>query len=309
MEYEVYYDIVPSADETTAYSQRLSGDISEREWDVVRKTCRRHGVNFVMVADFPGLYDRGEEFEIIFFTEYADYSADEHPVGKDMADELADCINEIDCRTSLRFETKTEDWGGGNVNRYYNKIKWVSYEELLVIVSERPGLRSVVRREYGNCPFNSDCDNYVMVRCKNAKRSLEDKRYLASRFDKIYADVVRLTYSGSSGMVCRLAKPDMHLLSRFAPLGGIAFCMRMDFICGPGDFCMYVFQYLSGIMFTLLVDGSGRGHCKDGMYAILMLNLHLDGELLMYSPDEVKKGVDERIAMYEERLQTNVKTD
>lgn len=311
MEYEVYYDIVPSADETTAYGQRMGSDISEREWDVVRKTCRRHGVIFVMVADYAETYDRSDEFEIVFFAEYEDYSTDAHgtvPDGKDRADELADCINEIDCRTSLRFETKTEDWGGGNVIRYYNKIKWVSYDELLGIVGEESG-RKVVRREYRNCPFNGDCDNYVMVRCKNVKASLDDRSDNVEKFEKRYAEVVRMTQSGSSGMLCRLAKPDAEELFRYAPLGGITFCRKICFMHVSGskdmNFCIYVFQYLSGIGFTLLVDVSGRGHCKDGMYAVLMLNLRLRCELLMYSPEEVKKGVEERIAMYEERLQIN----
>lgn len=313
MEYETYYDIVPSADETTAYGKRMGGDISEREWDVVRKTCRRYGVNFVMVADYAETYDRSDEFEIVFFTEYVDYITnppepvpDENctvPEEKDRVDELADCIHEIDCRTSLRFETKTEDWGSGKVIRYYNRIKWVSYEDLLGIVGEESGReRAVVRSEYGNCPFGSDCDNYVMARCKNVKASLDDKRYLASRFDKIYADVVRMTQSGSSGIICRMAKPDLRLLSRFAPLGGIAFCRMMYFICGPGsgtgDFYIYVFQYFTGAVITLLVDKSGRGHCKDGIYAVMMLNLRLEGELVMYSPNEVKKSVEERIGMY-----------
>lgn len=311
MEFKIDYDIVPSADETTSYGQRMRGDISEREWEVVRKTCRRHGVNFVMVADYANTYDRDDEFEIIFFTELADNSADVPgtvPDGKDGVDMLGDCIHEIDFRTSLRFETKTEDWGGGNVMLYYERIGWVPYDELLEIVGGGHG-RTVVRSEYGNCPFGSDCDNYVMARCKNVKASFDDKRYLASRFDKIYADVVRMTQSGSSGIICRLSKPDMHLLSRFAPLGGIAFGMRMDFKCGPGsdsgDFCIYVFQYFSGIMFTLLVDDSGLGHCKDGIYAALMLKLRLDGELFMYSPDEVKKNVEERIRMYAERQKIN----
>lgn len=311
MEFKIDYDIVPSADKTTSYGQRMRGDIPEREWDVVRKTCRRHGVNFVMVADYANTYDRSDKFEIVFFTELADFSADvlgTVPDGRDGVDELADCIHEIDCRTSLRFETKTEDWGGGNVMLYYERLGWVSYDELLGIVGGGPG-RRVVRSEYGNCPFSSECDNYVMARCRNVNASVVDMRYLASRFDETYANVVRMTQSGSSGIICRMAKPDMHLLSRFAPLGGIAFCRRIDFICGPGagtwDFCIYVFQYSSGTVFNLLVDKSGRGHCKKGLHAVQMLNLRLEGELAMYSADEVKKNVEERIGMYAVNRQIN----
>lgn len=289
------FDLMPSADRSL-HGSVIDREPSEREMHAVRRLCRMHGANYAVCKTGAS----GRMYKIVLIGVYHDGS---HLI-RSIAD-MARLVNGIDCRTSLFFHTADarKDRPQDTARKRYSSIKFATYDDVLSELGES----GMVSSEMGNCPMDRRYE-YMVASCSRFKTAIGAGLLMEDEFANIYEKCIRMIRTKGYDIVCRIAKPSRNQISKCAPVDGIVFCRKIDFICGPGsrvaDFCVYMLQYGCGDKAVVLIRSDwkccvnmfGEGVDITHLTIFMLIGDYMDGGRFgiagMMSPDECRSRME-----------------
>ena len=147
----VEYDINPSMDNKYRFATMFMDSVPETERLKIRKICRKYGVGVVMcrMDKTPGKVDEYTWFHVVLYiAEDVYYTEDgELDYRNDFNSEkyysLMNCINELDIRTCLAFNTKGD-------TSVYSDPDLVQYDSFANVIN------NPVIFDDENCPCDKD---------------------------------------------------------------------------------------------------------------------------------------------------------
>lgn len=289
------FEIMPSADRSL-HGSLIDREPCERDMLAVKRLCRMHGANYAVCKTGTSrcLY------KIVLICAYRGDSYQKRSI-----EDMARLVNDIDCKTSLFFKTENarKDRLQDAARKVYGNIEFATYDDVLTELDES----SVVASELGNCPMDRQYE-YMVVFCTRFKADMSAGCIMEDEFAKIYEKCIRTIRVKGYDIVCRIAKPLRNQISKCAPVDGITFCRKIDFVCGPeskvADFCVYMVQYGCGDKAVVLIGSDGK--CGVNMFeedmditnltVSLLLGDYMDGGCFgisgMMSPDECKLKIE-----------------
>lgn len=240
--------------------------VSSREADIVRKTCRKHGVHFLMCKefdtadDFGGDVDRRFHFHFMFFVGadgIVDKDSDERYV------RLMDCIHELDLRTGLMFDRETRN------RESYMDPSFMRGDNLQLFMHE-----PVIFSGFGGddaCmeSFDGLCRSgkyFMFVGCdqmKPAERRTEPvDAGIGSDIAEMYGRLVAVARNGHA--LCRFRRCPIEWLRTHVPMDGISGAGMFEFAhCrNVPDFSLAVVRYRDGARLAVLVRADGTVHME-----------------------------------------------
>lgn len=238
------FEIMPSADRSL-HGSLIDREPCERDMRAVRRLCRMHGANYAVCKT-------GESrcmYKIVLIGVYHDGT---HLI-RSIAD-MARLVNDIDRKTSLFFKTADarRDRLQDAARKRYSSIEFATYDHVLSELDKS----GVVSSEMGNCPMDRHYE-YMVAFCTRFKTVVSGGCVAEYEFARIYENCIRMIRAKGYDIVCRIAKPSINQISKCAPVDGIVFCRKIDFICGPeskvADFCVYMLQYRCGDKAVVLI--------------------------------------------------------
>lgn len=238
--------------------------VSSRDAAIVRKTCRKHGVHFLMCKEFDiaehGAGDADSRFHFVFFVSadgLVDKDRDERYV------RLMDCIHELDLRTGLMFDRETrnrESYMDPSLMRGTNL--WSLVHEP-VIFSEFDG------DDADKESFAELCRNekvFMAVECdqmKPVEQGTEPVNAgIGSDIAELYGRLV--TVARNCQAVCRIRRCTIEWLRMHVPLDGIGGACMFEFThcINVLDFSLAVVRYGDGLVLAVLVRADGTVHME-----------------------------------------------
>jgi len=231
--------------------------VSSRDAGIVRKTCRKHGVHFLMCKEFDtaehGTGDADSRFHFLFFVSadgVMDKDSDERYI------RLMDCIHELDLRTGLMFGRDTRN------RESYMDPSFMSGDNLQLFMHE-PVIFSGSGGDDALCRSGKDV---MVVKCdqmKPVERVTEPvDSGIGSDIAELYGRLV--TVARNCHAVCRIRRCTIEWLRMHVPLDGIGGACKFEFThCrNVPDFSMAVVRYGDGVGLAVLVRASGTVHME-----------------------------------------------
>lgn len=258
------YDIIASKWRIGSGRPIFRNSVSTREADIVRKTCRKHGVHFLMCKEFDtdehGTGDADSRFHFIFFV-----SAD-GLVNKDRDERyvrLMDCIHELDLRTGLMFDRETRN------RESYMDPSLMRGTNLLSLVHEPVIFSGFDGNDADKESFVELCRNekvFMAVECdqmKPVERGTDlVNAGIGSDIAELYGRLVRTARNCQA--VCRIRRCTLEWLRKHVPLNGIGGACMFEFThCrNVSDFSLVVVRYGDGVGLAVLVRDDGTVHIE-----------------------------------------------
>lgn len=251
------YDIIASKWRIGSGRPIFRNSISTREADIVRKTCRKHGVHFLMCKQFGkdehAPFDIDSRFHFLFFVSadgVMDKDSDERYI------RLMDCIHELDLRTGLMFVRDTRN------RESYMDPSFMSGDNLQLFRHE-PVIFSGSGGDDALCRSGKDV---MVVKCdqmKPVERVTEPVNAgIGSDISELYGRLV--TVARNCQAVCRIRRCTTEWLRTHVPLDGIGGACMFEFThCrNVPDFSLAVVRYGDGIGLAVLERASGTVHME-----------------------------------------------
>lgn len=291
----IAFDIMPSADRSL-HGSLIDREPCEKDMLAVRRLCRMHGANYAVC--------RTGTSRCLYKIVLVEACRGGSCLNRSVAD-MARLVNDIDRRTSLFFKTvdARRDRLQDAARKVYGCIEFATYDDVLSELEDS----GVVLSELGNCPMDKRCE-YTIAFCARFKTDVGAGCVAEDEFARIYEKFLRTIRVKGYDIVCRIAKPLRNQISKCAPVDGITFCRKIDFICGPeskvADFCVYMLQYGCGDKAVVLIGSDWK--CGVNMFeedmditnltVSLLLGDYMDGGCFgiagMMSPDECMAKIE-----------------
>ena len=238
--------------------------VSSRDAAIVRKTCRKHGVHFLMCKEFDssehGAGDVDSRFHFIFFVSsdgLVDKDRDERYV------RLMDCIHELDLRAGLMFDRETRN------RESYMDPSLMRGTNLWSLVHEPVIFSGFDGDDADKESFAELCRNekvFMAVVCdqmKPVERGTEPVNAgIGSDIAELYGRLVAVARNCQA--VCRIRRCTIAWLRMHVPLDGIGGACMFEFThCrNVPDFSLEVVRYADGAGLAVLVRADGTVHIE-----------------------------------------------
>lgn len=238
--------------------------VSSRDAAIVRKTCRKHGVHFLMCKEFDiaehGAGDADSRFHFVFFVSadgLVDKDRDERYV------RLMDCIHELDLRTGLMFDRETRN------RESYMDPSLMRGTNLWSLVHEPVIFSGFDGDDADKESFSELCRNekvFMTVECdqmKPVEHGTEPVNAgIRSDIAELYGRLVAVARNCQA--VCRIRRCTLEWLRMHVPLDGIGGACKFEFThCrNVPDFSLAVVRYADGPGLAVLVRADGTVHME-----------------------------------------------
>lgn len=238
--------------------------VSSREADIVRKTCRKHGVHFLMCKEFDTAEGFGRHvdgrFHFMFFVSadgIVDKDRDERYV------RLMDCIHELDLRTGLMFARDTR------YRESYMDPSFMWGDNLQLFMHEPVIFSGFGGDDTCRESFDRLCrsGNYFMFVGCNQMKPVEHgtdpvNGGIGSDITEMYGRLVAVGRNCQA--VCRIRRCPIEWLRTHVPMDGISGACMFEFThCkSVPDFSLAVVRYGDGAGLAVLVRADGTVHME-----------------------------------------------